>query len=85
MMGAIKGIATILGLIPGIKSLLDRAIGVYLQAYLEGMRDQNREAIKRAVALADQRELEKVINSPTAGELSGISGTEVRDSLPGVK
>lgn len=49
---------------------------------IEAMKKENAEVIKTATDGHDQIPLEKVIGSKTAGEVSGVVGTEIRDSLP---
>jgi len=46
---------------------------------------ENKDAIRESDEKQDQRPIEKLINPDNAGELSGRTDTEIRDSLPNVK
>lgn len=78
-------ILIILKAIPALKSLVDTFISWYVQTEIKGFKEDVRAGIRAAVHDHDQRDIEKAIGSTGAGEPSGIAGTEIRDSLPGVK
>lgn len=71
--------------IPIFEKWFEQLSALYVASRIESMKQENREVIKKAIELQDQRELERAIGSPKAGERSGVPGTEVRDTLPGVK
>lgn len=83
-MSIIGTILAILNAIPILDSWFQQLTAAYAQAAIGRMKAENREAIRAALAAHDQREIEKTIGSPKAGEPSGIPGTEIRDHLPGV-
>ena len=43
-----------------------------------------RAAVDKSTQTGDQRDVEKYIGSTKAGEPSGLPGTSIRDSIPGV-
>lgn len=71
--------------VPGLISLIDGCVALYMAKRYAEMRQSDRDGVKKAVQEQDQRDLEHSINSPLAGLPSGIPGTEIKDSLPGVK
>ena len=72
--------------IPGIVRLVESFVEWYVQTQIDSMKAEHREGIKKAIQDHDQRELEKAIGSPIAGEHSGIPGTVIVDGpLPGVR
>lgn len=84
-MNFISTVIAVIKVIPAIKSWFESLIAAYVAAEIAAMKKENREAIRRAFDEHDQRPLEFAIGNPNAGEHSGIEGTEIRDSLPGVK
>lgn len=70
--GAIAGVAKAL---PVLDSWLQRFIVWYTENKLGAMKAENRDAIITAVKTHDQRPIEHVIESPTAGKPSGIPGS----------
>lgn len=60
-------------------------IAEYAKHQISTMKKENRDAIKKAIDEQDQRDLEKAMGSTKVGEVSGIPGTEIIDTLPGVK
>jgi hypothetical protein len=84
-MAFFSAIAAVAGAIPIFDKWLQQFIAWYVQNKIATMIKENAEAIRKAVQEQDQRELEKTMGSSTAGEPSSLPGTEVRDSLPGVK
>lgn len=70
--------------IPIINSWADKFVAFYVQKGIEQLKKEDREAIRKAINEQDQRDLEKQLGSTTAGELSGIPGTDIRTDLPNV-
>jgi hypothetical protein len=77
--------------LPGAVTLankLTEAVESFIVWYVNNRRDamkaEHRAAIKKAFEQHDQRDLEKAIGNPNAGEPSNLPGTVIRDSLPGV-
>lgn len=68
-----------------IKEWVDLFIVEYTKEQVKDMKKENRDAIKKAIEQQDQRDLEKSMGSTKVGEPSGIQGTEIVDTLPGVK
>ncbi|NJO18770.1 MAG: hypothetical protein HC838_00090 [Spirulinaceae cyanobacterium RM2_2_10] len=71
--------------IPAIKSLFEQFVIFYLNSKIASMASENRDALKKAIEGKDQRDLEKVLANPNAGEPSRIDGVRIRDSIPGVR
>lgn len=75
-------------LINVLKMLLDgvkTVWGLFKQWQYQKAKDENKAAIEDSAKMGDQRPIEEAIGSGKAGKPSGIEGTEIRDSLPGVK
>lgn len=70
--------------VPAIKLLVDQFVAIYVQFQIAAMKAEHRNAIKKAIEDQDQRELERAIKSPQAGEQTELPGTTIRDSLPNV-
>lgn len=85
MTAIFEGIAAIAGAIPVIDKWLQQFIAWYFNNQLASMRSDILAAVKKAIEEQDQRDLEKQMGSTKAGEPSGIPGTVIRDSLPGVQ
>jgi hypothetical protein len=66
------------------KELLDSFAVYYFQKKLAEMKEENRLAIKKAIEEHDQRDIEKALGNPNAGEASYAAGSEIVDHLPGV-
>lgn len=71
--------------IPALKDLFDQIVAAYVSSQIQGMKQAHRDGIRKAVQEQDQRDLERAIGNPQAGEHSGLPSTEIRDSLPGVR
>lgn len=81
-------IEAVLGLVQAIPILdkwMERLVAAYVASRISSMQQENREALRKAIELHDQRDLEAAIGHPSPGAPSGIPGTTLRDSLPGVK
>lgn len=81
----LSGIVAVISAIPAIKSFFDQLVTFYVQQKVDTFKAEDRAAIQKAMEDQDQRDIEKELGSTHAGELSGIPGTEVRPTLPGVK
>lgn len=77
-------ILAILKFLPWAKSVIDEIIAGLVAARIAEMKAANRTAIKVLIEKQDQRDAERALGSPRAGEPSGIPGSEIRDRLPGV-
>ena len=77
-------ILAVLNAVPALKEAFDKFVAFYVATQIEAMKEAHRAAIKLAAEKQDQTELEKTIGFQNAGKISGIPGTVVRDSLPGV-
>ncbi len=71
--------------LPVLKSFFDQLVAYYVSHEIAKMKEENKAAIRKAILDHDQRGIEEKLGSDRAGELSGVPGTEIRDSLPGVK
>jgi hypothetical protein len=65
---------------PIVEKWLDEAYNEKIKT----MSKENRAAIKKAIDEQDQRDLEIAMGSTKPGEASGIPGTVITDSWPGV-
>jgi len=70
--------------IPALKSIWDELVAAYISLKISEMKAENVAAIKLAIEKQDQSGLEDAIGSDRSGQMSGIDGTEHRDTLPGV-
>lgn len=77
-------ILAFLKVIPIVDGWVRDFIVYYSNSAIDRMTTENRAAIKKAIDGQDQRDLEKALGNPNAGEPSNIAGTELRDTLPGV-
>lgn len=71
--------------IPSLQALWDGLVSMYVESQIASMKAENRAAIQKALQDQDQRDLEKAIGSPNAGKEVPANGSEIVDSLPGVK
>lgn len=84
-MSILKAIIAIIVAIPTIKGWFDALVKMYVESQIAAWRAEDRAAIRKAIEEQDQRDIEKALGSGKAGEPSGIPGTEIRETLPGVK
>lgn len=84
LLKAFEVILALIQIVPTIKSAFDAFVSFYVSRQIEGMRSEHREGIRRAILEHDQRTLEQTIRSPVAGQPSGLPGSHLRDTLPGV-
>lgn len=71
--------------IPTLKSWWDDLLVMYVTKAKNDITKDNVEAIKRALNEHDQRHIETQLGSETSGKPSGVEGTIIVNSLPGVK
>ena len=71
--------------IPVVNQWLELLVAEFVKSRINEMREENRNAIRKAFETNDQRPIEKVIGSPNEGKPSGVPGSEFRDSVPGFK
>lgn len=84
MSAIIAGILAVAKSIPVVDSWVQALSVAYTLNQISKMKNENKAAVIRAVSQLDQRDIEKALGSETAGQLSGIAGTQVVDTLPGV-
>lgn len=70
---------------PQLTEWFDRLAAVWVASRISSMKKEQADGIRTAINEHDQRELERAIGNPSAGEQSGVPGSEIRDTLPGVK
>ena len=78
------GLVAFFKAIPILNSWLEQFESWYFRTQVASMKKENRDAIKKAIDEQDQRDLEKVLGNPNAGEPSNLPGVEQRNSIPGV-
>ena len=83
-MQAFSAILAILNLVPQLAKWFEGFVSWYVDRQINSMDQENRDAIRKAVFEHDQRDLESATGSQHPGEPSGIPGTVLRDTLPGV-
>jgi hypothetical protein len=77
----IETILAIANAIPIVDGWLQLLVKEYFKQRIESMRKENRDAIIKIGKEYDQRDLEKAIGSPTAGEASQDPGAIIRDPI----
>lgn len=77
-------VLAILQAIPALQDVWDELVSDYVALKLSEMKQEDQDAIKLAIQQQDQRGIENAIASPKSGTPSGIDGTGLRSSLPGV-
>jgi hypothetical protein len=70
--------------VPILKEVWDQLIALYISREIAAMKQENKDAIRKAMDEHDQRDIEKALGSKRAGEHSGSTDTVVVDSLPNV-
>lgn len=76
----IAGIIAIAKAIPALRDILNQLSAAWMAMEYANLRQEQRDAIKKAIGEHDQRDLEKSIGNPKAGMPSGDDGAVV---LPG--
>lgn len=71
--------------IPVLKKSWDQLMDLYIASELTRMKKENQDAINKAFDKQDQRPIEEALGSGSKGLRSGVSGSELFDSLPGVQ
>lgn len=84
MSAVFSAIAAFLGSIPVLGRLVEQFIAWYVNKQIDKMSAENATVIRKAIEEKDQRDIERTMGSSKAGKPSGIDGTTVVDSLPGV-
>lgn len=84
MLSFFSALLAVIRALPIIKGWVDDFVAFYVDRQIAQMKRENLAAIRRVLMEQDQRDLEKVIGSPRAGEVSGDPNTQIRDSLPNV-
>lgn len=82
MMTVISAILAVAKAVPVFDSWIQQLITSYVNSAIDRMQYENWTAIKKAVNDKDQRDLEKAIGNPAAGEPSGFG--DIRNNLPGL-
>lgn len=67
--------------VPAIKDWVEKLIALYVATRIASMKQENREAIKKALIEHNQIPLEQAIGNPHAGEPSGVPGSVIVDSI----
>lgn len=75
----IEAILAILKALPILDAWFQKLSAAYVQSQIASMEKENVDAIRTAIEKHDQRPLEKAIDSPTAGQVSGDAGAVVVD------
>jgi hypothetical protein len=80
----LTALIALLKAVPAIKGWWDQLVVWYINREISSMREELQNAIYKISSAKDQRDLEKYLGSPRAGEPSGVSGSEIVSDLPGV-
>lgn len=85
-MSYFSAIIAVIKAIPAIKEWWDSLIAFYIDSQIETMKQENRDAIRKAINEHDQRDLEKALGSTKSGEKSNLPGAVIvgPGDLPGV-
>lgn len=75
----IAAILAILKALPILDAWFQKLSAAYVQNRIASIDKENVDAIRTAIESHDQRALEKAIDSPTAGKVSGDAGAVVID------
>lgn len=70
--------------VPIVDKWVETFVAAYIAQKKQWIKKENHEAIKKSMETGDQRPVEEAMGSTRTGEISGIPGTSVVDSLPGV-
>lgn len=71
--------------IPPLKSFFDALVRAYVNRTIDSMAKEDREGLRKAFEEQDQRDLEKAMGNQNAGKEVPATGSEIVDSLPGVR
>jgi hypothetical protein len=82
-MSWVSAIVSLIKAIPIINGWFEKIAEYWYEQRIIAMKKELADAIEKA-RQGDQRDLEKYIGSPRAGKPSGLPGSELVDSLPGV-
>lgn len=77
-------ILAILNAVPILDKWVQRFISFYVNARIDSMEKENKDSLAYALANHDQRKIEHAMGSNLEGKPSGIPGSVIVDSLPGV-
>jgi hypothetical protein len=81
----LKAIIAIGVVFPLINKWIEELSFMYVTSKIANIKKEYRDALKKAIDLQDQRDLEKAIGSDLAGKPSGVPGSSIVDDLPGVQ
>jgi len=82
MLSVFSTILAVLKVIPILDSWFQQLMVFYAKAAVDRIKKEDREAVLKAFAEKDQRDLEKAIGNPNPGEVSGDEGTETISGPP---
>ena len=68
--------------IPVLDSWLSQFMAFYTQQKIASMKDEDYQAVRKAVLERDQRDLEKAAGNPNPGEVSNAPGSEIISGPP---
>lgn len=83
-MAIISGIIAVANAIPVIDKWLTTLFIEFAKARRASMKQENIDAIRKALQSDDQRDVENILSPSQAGEASNAPGSVIVDSLPGV-
>lgn len=82
MVAVFTGIVAFFKAIPVLDSWLQLFIVWFNENKLASMTAENRDAVIKAAKTYDQRPIEAIIESPTAGQPSGVPGSTIVSGPP---
>lgn len=85
LLAIFNAIAALAATIPIFDSWLRQFIAWYLANQIQKMKAEDQQVMVDALKNNDQIPVEKLLGFAKAGKPSGVPGTEIVDSLPGVK
>jgi hypothetical protein len=83
-MTALSFLMALFRAIPSLKAWFDDLVALYIHVQLQSMREENRDAIRKAFDTGDQKPIEQAIGNSNPGDHSVVPDSELRDTLPGV-
>lgn len=82
-MGTVFGtILAVLKAIPVLDSWFQQLAVLYFNMQVSNMKAENRDAVRKALAEHDQRDLEKATGNPNPGQHSGETTSEIISGPP---
>ena len=83
-MTILAAITALLKAIPVVARWFEQLALYYFNSGIDEMKAENLAALRKAIELKDQRDIEKALRSDHAGKPVDLPGSEIRSSIVGV-